>query len=207
MFTSKLYRHVAVSAAVLLTASCSDGPTASSPLQRSDAVASEQTYIARGYLVKRTFTLGEDISTTTTITPEGGFLFFEQAGLILYFPAGAVSEPLTITATALKGNRVAYDFQPHGVTFNVPIYVAQMLVQTELNTPRALKKRPDVWGGYLSNGAADILADGSANLTEVFDAFFHGKGSETLAVFTTTHFSGYAFGSGLRGPPMPSNFE
>jgi hypothetical protein len=187
---------------MLLGAGCGDRPATAPPeaseLERADAPAMNSMYVARGYLVKRTFTLPNDTATTATITPEGGFLSFPEAGLLLYFPKGAVSETIQVTATALKGNRVAYDFQPHGITFNTPIYVAQELLRTELNTPRANKKRPDVWAGYLYNGTDDILTDGSANFTEVFDAFYYGKGSETLAVFTTTHFSGYAMASGRR---------
>ena len=175
MLYSKLYRHVAVSTAMLLAASCSDAPTAAPRLDQVDAVASAQDYVARGYLVKRTVTLGDDVSATTTITREGGYLTLPAAGLVLYFPKGAVSEAIEVTATALKGNRVVYDFQPHGITFATPIYVAQALLETELDTPRAQKKRPDVWAGYLYNGTADILSDGSANFTEVFDAFLYGK--------------------------------
>jgi len=204
VFHSKLYRYVAVSAALLIGAGCGDSPTGTTPpaLERGGATASlHEGYIAQGYLVKRNFTLPNDTSVSTTITPEGGFLWFAEVGLFMYFPEGAVSAPITVTATALKGNRTAYDFQPHGTVFNTPIYVAQELLLTELNTPRAKQKRPEVWGAYLSHGAEDILSDGSARLTEVFNAFYHGKGSETLAVFTTTHFSGYAFGSGRREAP------
>lgn len=206
----KLYRYAAVAAALMFGASCGDSPTATPPptveLERVGATASAQDgSITRGYLLKRNVTLSSDVSTSATITPDGGFLMFAEAGLLLYFPEGAVSETTVITATALKGNRVAYDFQPHGIVFNTPVYVAQELLQTELNTPR-VRKKGAVWGAYLSHGAEDILADGSATVTEVFNVFYHGKGSETLAVFTTTHFSGYAFGSGRREQTQSEGF-
>lgn len=211
MFHMKLYGYAAVAAALMFGASCGDSPTATSPpateLERVDAMASEQAgSITRGYLLKRNVTLSSDVSTSATITPDGGFLMFAEAGLLLYFPEGALSETTAITVTALKGNRVAYDFQPHGIVFNTPVYVAQELLQTELDTPRANKKRSPVWGAYLSHGEQDILDDGSANLAEVFDVFYHGKGGERLAVFTTTHFSGYAFGSGRREQTQSEGF-
>jgi hypothetical protein len=149
-------------------------------------------------VVKRSSSLEADVSVTGTITPSGGVLALPEAGLLLYVPEGAVAEPVEITATALQGNRVVYDFQPHGLTFATPVYVAQLALGTELDSPRARKKRPDVWAGYLAAGTADVMSNGTAMFTETFDAFYHGSGSETVVVFSTTHFSGYAMASGRR---------
>ena len=115
-----------------------------------------------------------------------------------YFPAGAVAQDLVVTATVLDGHRVAYDFQPHGTVFNTPIYIAQLLAGTELGPPGVAHKRPDVYGGYLANGALDLGMDGSATFAEVFHATYHGSGSNALVVFTTNHFSGYAMASGRK---------
>lgn len=207
MLDSKLYRCAAVSAALLAGGSCGDSPTApgdgGAGLQRASRVTAVASgYVARGSLIKRTFTLAENISTSATISPTGGYLSFPQVGLVLYFPPGAVSGTVVVTATAMKGNRVVYDFQPHGIVFDTPIYVAQSLALTELSTPRAVRKQQDVWAGFLRRGAADMLGDGSANFTEVFDAFLYGKGGGTVAVFTTDHFSGYAMASGRREVPV-----
>jgi hypothetical protein len=195
-------RYAAGPALLIAVSSCGDrsvsAPDGGLRHQRRAASSYDGMSVTRGTLVKRTFTIAHEISATATITPTGGMLSLPEAGLLLYFPEGAVSTPLTVTATALVGNRVAYNFEPHGTVFNTPIYVAQELLDTELNTPRARKQRPDVWAGYLANGAADILSDGSANFTEVFDAFYYGKGNDTYAIFTTAHFSGYAMASGRR---------
>jgi hypothetical protein len=206
VFHARFNRYVAVALAALLGASCSDGSTAPRPAATSEhdralTTARAHSYIARGEIVKRTGNLQEDISATATITPEGGSLSLPEAGLVLFFPRDAVSETIEVTATALKGKRLVYDFQPHGLVFNTPIYVAQQLRGTELNAQRTQKKGLDVWAGYLSRGTDDILADGSANFTETFDATYYGTGSETLAVFMTTHFSGYAMASGRRETP------
>jgi hypothetical protein len=206
VFYARFNRYVAAAMAALLGASCSDSstaprPAATSELDRVVTTTAAHTYIARGEIVKRTGNLHEDITATAAITPDGGSLSLPEAGLVLVFPRGAVSQTVQVTATALKGKRLVYDFQPHGLVFNTPIDVAQQLRGTELNATRAQKKRLDVWAGYLSRGTADILIDGSANFSETFDASYHGTGSETLAVFMTTHFSGYAMASGRRELP------
>jgi hypothetical protein len=203
VFHSKLHRLAVVSAALVLAASCSDAPTATpTRLDRLPIMASQQDKVARVKLLKRTYTISEDIATSAAIGPAGGVLAVPEAGLLVYFPPGALVQSTLITATAFKGKNVAYDFQPHGLRFVTPIYVMQELVRTELNTARAMKKEMGIWAGYLANGTDDILPDGSATFSEVFNAFFDGTGSDRLAVFTTTHFSGYAMASGLRGTPV-----
>lgn len=189
-------------------AACSDS---TAPEQRMRAVdRSADTHlgaIAKGLVVKRTVTLAADEVGTTTVTPKGGWLFMPASGLVLYFPEGAVSSDLVVTATAYAGNRVVYDFQPHGTVFQRPIYVAQLLVATELNTPRAKNRRPDVWAGYLAHGLEDVTADGTGYFSEVFNGAYAGKGSETYALFTTTHFSGYALASGRRESANSSSYD
>lgn len=207
MFHWKLRRHAAVSAALLITASCSDNPagipSATSQLQHLEmgAASRRNEHVAQAHIVRRADALDENTSVTGTITPEGGFLTIPEAGLLLYFPSGALSETTVVTATALEGDRVVYDFQPHGITFATPIYVAQLLASTELGKESSKKKLSDVWAGYLDHGASDIRSDGSAQFSEVFDVFFQGTGRQALALFTTTHFSGYALASGRRETP------
>jgi hypothetical protein len=187
---------------LLLAASavaCNDATAPQTEMRRAGRAAATHTdAIAKGLIVKRTTTLVADEVVTTTVTPAGGWLYMPQAGLYLYFPQGAVSSDLVVTATAHAGSRVTYDFQPHGTVFATPVYIAQLLLNTELNTPRAKNRRPDVWGGYLSHGLEDVEVDGTGYFSEVFNAAYGGKGSETYAVFTTTHFSGYALASGRR---------
>ena len=206
MFYSNLHRRSMVSAALLLATSCSDAPTGASPpssLDRVESTAAVQAgYVARGDILQRNVFLADDQSVSATISPDGGFLVLPEAGLLMLFPRGAVAQPTLITATALKGRGIVYDFQPHGLSFLRPIYVAQLLIDTEVNAPRSVKRTLPLWGGYLVNGSNDIAADGSAGFTEVFPVFFQGKGSDRLAVFTTRHFSQYAMASGLRGAPV-----
>jgi hypothetical protein len=203
---SKLHRHVAVSAALVIAAGCADGPGITGPggtLSRADAVAAARGKNGhRDEVLRRSFRLRNAVSASATITPEGGVLELPEAGLFLYFPPGALSRTTVVTARALRGKRVVYDFQPHGLVFGTPIYVAQSLEHTELRSAKARAKRPYVWGGYLSKGEADILADGTASFAEVFEAYYSGTDSDMLAVFSTTHFSGYSMASGFMPPGL-----
>jgi hypothetical protein len=194
-----LYRHAATSAVFIAATGCGDGPTAIEPnLQLTQTSAAARNGVKPSALVKRNGSLKSNVSASAEVTPEGGFVALPQAGLFLYIPPGALSQTTVITATALKGNRIAYDFQPHGLTFNTPVYIAQATQDTELDTSNDTKKRPDVWGGYLRRGSADILPDGRATFSEVFDAFYQGTGNETLVIFGTSHFSGYGLVSGMK---------
>lgn len=196
---SKLHRHAAVWAALILATSCSDATSVTdpvAPLHRADATASQRgSHGSQGDVLKRDRRLSEDLSRSATIGREGGVLALREAGLMLVVPPGALSVPTVITATALKGKTIAYDFQPHGTTFNEPVYMVQALRNTEIGHK---KKRPTVWGAYLDHGAEDMLDDGSALVSEVFPAYYSGKGNDALVIFTTTHFSGYAWASGMR---------
>jgi hypothetical protein len=197
------YRRAALATLGAVLWGCTDRATIAGPdLKTVHRGASDATYTARGAIVRRTVQLPADISASATITKkDGGYIYIAEAGLYLVFPKNAVSADLVVTATAYAGNRVVYDFEPHGTVFNAPIYVVQELRYTELNTPRSEKQRPAVWGGYLLNGLADIADDGTGSFSQVFAGDYYGKGNDALAYFSTTHFSGYAMASGRQCPP------
>jgi hypothetical protein len=199
----RYYRYASAAAVCIAAAGCGDAtrasapPTDAAPLERAAIAA--RTERAHGSLVRRTNQVAEGLSASATITPEGGWLSIPGAGLVVWFPKGAVDVDLVVTASVIHSSRIAYDFQPHGTVFNVPIYVAQLLSGTELDSPRSGKNRPSVYAGYLANGSADVSSDGIATFAEVFNAAYVGSGKQTLVVFQTSHFSGYAMASGRKG--------
>jgi hypothetical protein len=132
-----------------------------------------------------------------TIPPQGGVLKLPQSGLTLRFPAGAVTKPLTITVTALAGDLVAYDFQPHGTVFKTPVLVQQDLKGTKAEIDPSLMTQ--LRGGFLANGEKDIDASGKAQITETYaiQLFTEGGPKPRQARFTITHFSGYILASGV----------
>jgi hypothetical protein len=150
---------------------------------------------AKNQVLRRSTLLHTDIVATATITPDGGWLQIREAGLLLYFPAGAVEQDLAVTAIAYRGNKVVYSFEPHGAVFLQPVLVVQELRYTLAKTPKG-GAHPDIWGVYLENGLQDVAKDGSASFAEVFDAEFYGSGDRMLGAFAIGHFSGYAYASG-----------
>jgi len=204
--SSGALRYLTTALAVFVAGACVDNASLTAPSDDSAPVAIPPSFdetpvqtLSGGIVVKRTSVINTDIVVTQTITADGGWIAIPDAGLYLYFPRGAVSEPLTVTATAHKGNKVVYSFEPHGTHFNTPVYMAQLLRYTELNTPRNRKTQVP-WYGYMPDGLADVNEDGTAQFAEVFNAEYYGKGNETYALGSTTHFSGYALASGRRDP-------
>jgi len=195
--------NLAASVAVIVSGACGDqlSPAAptdyTAPLELPTSVDTTPIRASsRGTIVMRTRTLRSDIVLSQTITPEGGWLALVDVGLYVYFPSGAVTEPLQVTVTAHKGDRVVYTFEPHGTHFQAPVYIVQVLRHTTLNVSRNRSAEP--WYGYTPNGLADVHDDGTGDFAEVFSARYRGTGNAVYAVGTTTHFSGYALASGRR---------
>jgi len=120
----------------------------------------------------------------------GGTISLPKAGLTIVVPYGAVSGSTKFTITAPAGNAVAYDFQPHGTKFAVPLVVTQDLSKTTFSFSSGQTLR----AGYYGEGSLD-LTNNTALVTEVFPITFNSAG--TRATFKIGHFSGYMMSTGL----------
>jgi hypothetical protein len=140
--------------------------------------------------------LKDDIIATTTVTPAGGSLQIPEAGLLVVFPAGAVSRNLVISVKAQRGKDIVYFFEPHGTQFSVPITIAQQLSVTTYAKKNG-EKRPEILGGYLLHGEQDVDGQGNGSFSETFPTSYGNHANHAYVVFTTSHFSGYALASGL----------
>jgi hypothetical protein len=195
----RVARCLAASLLVALTA-CGDQATSPNfaPPRATAAVPPASrgpTAPATGTILRRLTFRVTDTVVTSTVTPEdGGWIQVESAGLMVYFPPGAVADNLEVSVTVHKGNRVVYSFEPHGTVFDRPIYIGQLLENTEVTGMG--RRQPDLWAGYLEHGVTDVASDGSASFIETFDAWVFGAGGGANAWFATTHFSGYALASG-----------
>ena len=120
--------------AVFLLAGCArdatapDSPTGATPPEPPSALFG--LLPVRG--VTRSTPLATDISVSAVIGKQGGTITIPEAGLTLVVPPNAVSSDVKFTATALAGRAVAYDFQPHGTKFAVPLTFQQDLRKTSL---------------------------------------------------------------------------
>jgi hypothetical protein len=175
-------------------AACGDqGPTgltaasaAPSTYARSDEVVG---------LLKRTDPLRETISASAVIGPRGGKIQIKGAGIRVDFPRGAVLTPTRITVTALRGDNVAYMFEPHGITFHAPVTISQ-----DLHGTAAWKTSlaDQLQGSYFER----LVVDPSESFARSLERR-PGKlrESKSKLEFSIEHFSGYmvSTGDGLLG--------
>ena len=136
-------------------------------------------------------------SASATIGLLGGQISMPGLGLTVTIPAFAVTAPTTITVTAVPGSTVAYEFEPHGTQFNVPLIVQQSLAGTNAADDFG-KIRGVLYGGYFADPSALDPVGGTALVNEVLRVSIDKLLG--TATFTITHFSGYLLGTGETGP-------
>ena len=133
--------------------------------------------------VLRTTPLSSSITVRKTIGRNGGVLSIPKAGVLVLVPRGALDKDTEITMTARAGSLLAYDFEPHGVTFRVPLVFNQSLNGTNVGllSPLSLKL------GYYSDPS--LLGKTTALVSELIQ----GVTSILTRTFTAPikHFSGY----------------
>jgi hypothetical protein len=186
-------RRLATLALTLAVAACSsDHATAPATLSAQSAAPSND--LLGGLLGTVTNTLGltvnglqrktplaAPITVTKTIGWAGGYLSIPEAGVSVVVPVGALSSPTEITMTARAGSLVAYDFAPHGVTFDRPLVFTQDVRMTNAGLLSTLKL------GYYSDPS--LLGSTTAVVSEIIN----GVLSWLTGTFTAPikHFSGY----------------
>ena len=140
--------------------------------------------------LQRTTALAAPIRVSKSIGVLGGTISVPGAGLTVVVPPLAVSRSMTITVTALAGSAVAYESEPAGTKFLLPLVVTQDFTNTKTSGLNLSLFK----GGYFKS-ATDIDPNtGTAKVSELLNL------SITLAplagVFTVTHFSGYLVATG-----------
>ena len=197
-----LFNRISVAAVgvVFALAGCSDA-SAPSPLapgadaQRPEALLGILDPVVNTLLgtsdtvlvLQRNAPLDHDITVSKVIGSGGGTLAIPDAGLTVAIPSGALSYPTTITVTALQGNRVAYEFGPHGTKFAKPVAMSQDLRKTVI-TPEMLPY-VSFKAGYFSS-LTDLLF---GLLRSIVDELLPATADASSMVvrFNVSHFSGY----------------
>jgi len=183
---------------VFLLAGCArDAATPLEPDSTSSNISSttsteqfEQSASILGLLpvrgVTRTVPLLQNISVSAVIGQDGGTISIPAAGLTLVVPPGAVTSSTKFTATALAGRLVAYEFEPHGTKFPVPLQFTQDL--TTLSLVGAVTA-PVLDGAYFTDTSKLNQNLGRAAASEILPATV-----DLLRLrvgFPINHFSGY----------------
>jgi hypothetical protein len=199
---------VALAAAV---AACSDAPSSPSPspalspapvrLSKSKGGAGETEKVGRANPLTDTVTVSYKIDPK-----KNGSFELPGTGLRIDVPAGAVETPITITASAIPGAIIAYQFQPHGLVFKRPLQARQDL---RVLAPSILAQLQNVVSSILSGNLAtsqleiayyanpSALDAGSTVSVQEFLASNLDFGSGRVE-FSIEHFSGYMVAWGRR---------
>ena len=168
------------------TAACTtDGPTALSEQTASFAKAAG----GNGGLATEVTTLAwtnpaKERTASAVIGRAGGVLRI-PSGARLVVPAGAVSANVTFRVTQVAGSILAYDFEPHGITFAVPLTLEQPINGTNFDR----FTNPVVRGAYFK----DVLQLDQTRLKATVDEFRPTVLSidKKWIRFSIDHFSGY----------------
>jgi len=137
--------------------------------------------------LQRTKPLAKNLSASAYIGALGGSLSIPGAGLTVVVPPLALTSTKLVTVTALAGSNVAYEFEPHGTKFLVPLVVTQNLSNTQAKTGGLINPL-SLFVGYFPDDT-NLLS-----VTELLNVNVNLLNQ--TAVFTVTHFSGYIVASG-----------
>ena len=179
--------------ATVAVAACGGQPTATGPTLRP-AVAADQPQMAT--VLKRSTPLDHAVSASITVAGNGGVLRLPEAGLQVVIPRNALPHgaPGTITVTAVAGDAVAYEFQPHGLVFSAPLLATQNLAGT---TWSANSGRQPLEAAYFGDASDLDVGAGTAVISDVFPTNVIATGKRLR--WDIPHFSGYVIVTG-RGP-------
>jgi predicted small lipoprotein YifL len=138
-------------------------------------------------VLKRTNSIA-DTTVTKVIGAAGGTISIPAAGLSLTVPPLAVSANTTFQVHVLPGSVVAYEFEPHGTTFPVPLVVAQSLVRTSRSQASTA-----MHADYFTDKSKINFDSNVATVSEELPITFT---SNSVITFKVWHFSGYLVSSG-----------
>ena len=151
------------------------------------------------FALRRSSYLPNNISQSAMIGPDGGEIDVDGTGARIVFPAGALARRTRISMTAKAGWNVAYEFGPHGITFDAPVTVQQDLNYTVANTAGAAIR---VQAGYFQRSLDTAFLDPSqsiARVSELRPVWLDHTLNSLVASFYIYHFSGYILSSGFTG--------
>lgn len=139
--------------------------------------------------LKRTIKLEHDVKWSFVAGPDGFESSNTAVGLTIWIPAGALTSTRTITVTALHGDKVAYQFGPHGLIFARDVYLTQDLAGTNAEDEKSFP----IVGAYFATEELEMDGD-VAVVSEILETLpnQHTK----RARFPIKHFSGYLVASG-----------
>jgi hypothetical protein len=180
---------------LVLAASCDSAVTAPAPKSTTTANRLLLPSATTVNVVTRNTPLASPVSVSKTIGALGGTISIPGAGLKVIVPPLSLISPKTITVTAIAGNQVAYEFEPHGTQFLVPLLVSQNLTGTSAYNGGLLQL--GLRGAYFANTSDLNPGAGTALVSELLGVALNL--SAKTATFPVFHFSGYLVATGMNG--------
>jgi hypothetical protein len=164
----------------------------------TQARAAKQT-IPNSFLVQgllREKPLDNPVVVTKVIPSGGGSIDVPGTDFQLQIPKGAFDgKQMEITVKALPGYTVAYDFEPHGTVFNVPLKFVQHLGHTNLKGVQPPPGFTKQWNGaYFPRQSLVDQTTGLSIVTELLSVEVTWAGDQIT--FPIKHFSGYMVSTG-----------
>ena len=138
-------------------------------------------------VLQRTSAIPQNITVTKVVGSGGGTISIPDAGLTVAIPSGALSYPTTITVTALQGNRVAYEFGPHGTKFAKPVAMTQDLRNTAVT--KDMLPYVNFRAGYFDSLTNLLFGLLRSIVNELLPAT--ADATDMTVRFNVNHFSGY----------------
>jgi hypothetical protein len=136
--------------------------------------------------MKRLLPLTTTQSASATIGSAGGLVELPTAGAYLWVPPGAVSAATTFSITATPGKAAAYDFQPAGAVFSIPLVLIQDKSFLDTTIPAGFNTAAL---GYF--GSAADVDQTTANATASQLRLPLSFSTSQYVAFPVWHFSGY----------------
>lgn len=189
----RLFALCALSAAA---AACSDSPRVTAPVAATSSNGASHQLLASPTsvnVVTRNVPLDTSETASAVIGVFGGRITLPNAGLTVVIPPLALTTPTQITATAVAGREIAYEFEPHGTHFLVPVRMTQNLSGTSASTGGLLPTT--LYAGYFLNTSDLDQLTGTALISELLGTSV-SLWTNTVS-FSVGHFSGYLIGTGF----------
>lgn len=174
-----------------------DSATAPTPAPSSNSASRLLVTPTKVKVVTRNTPLAAPISASATIGLLGGQIKLPEAGLKVLVPALAFGKATKVTVTAVAGNQIAYEFEPHGTRFLVPLIVTQDLANTSAANSGGLLNTllsGGIFAGYFSSVSDLNQGAGTALVSELLGVALNL--SSKTATFSVFHFSGYLVAMG-----------
>jgi hypothetical protein len=155
-----------------------------------------ESYVTQGLLREKP--LERAVTVTKVIKNKGGVIDVPGTDFQLRIPRGAfAASSMTFTVTALPGAAVAYDFEPRGAHFLMPLTFVQKLGHTNLHSsklPPGLEK--GLVGAYFTDASMIDAETGVAVVAEFLPADIEATWAGVQLTFPIWHFSGYMASTG-----------